>query len=68
MKYMSLYEYLGRAAGADLGKAIGLKAYTEGIDIMRRTIVTATYKGEVNTYPEKFLQQVIPNKSISVCR
>lgn len=65
---MSLYEYLGHAAGADLGKAIGLKAYTENIDVMRRTIVTATYQGTVNTYPEKFLQRAIPNKSILVCQ
>jgi hypothetical protein len=63
MEYISLYDFLGRAAGADLGRAVGLQAYRENIDVVRRTIVTATYQGEVNLYPKEFLKRIITNKT-----
>lgn len=56
-KLVSLYEYLGRPAGAELGKKVATAATRahETMDI--RTVNTKTYKGKVMLYREVFLDE-----------
>ena len=55
---LSLYDYLGRAAGSELGLAITNIASKENIPVSSRVIENKAYKGEVNLYPKEFLDRV----------
>jgi len=52
---MSLYDFLGKAAGADLGKEVATKAAKEKIKFKTKYISNPYYKGEVMMYPKNFL-------------
>jgi len=55
MKYVSLYDYLGTAAGKELGRQVADVAASMGIKIQTRQISNPVYKGSVCLYPETFL-------------
>jgi hypothetical protein len=52
---MSLYEYLGKAAGNDLGKQVYLAACYKDIKVGMREISNPKYTGNVMLYPKSFL-------------
>ena len=52
---MSLFDYLGRAAGADLGKKVYLAARAKGANFSQREVSTKAYTGMVMLYPKSFL-------------
>lgn len=54
---MSLYDYLGKAAGADLGKLVNLEAQNKKIPIQMREVLNSKYKGKVMLYPKSFLDE-----------
>jgi hypothetical protein len=57
---VSLYEYLGRAAGSSLGWKIAGLAYREGVRKEVRIEPISPYRnGEINTYPPSFLIAVL---------
>lgn len=56
-KMISLYDYLGKAAGAQLGAKVYAEAKKRSIQVKSKTIHTKTYSGEVLTYPENFLNE-----------
>ena len=56
MKMMSLYDYLGHAAGMQLGEQVAKKATSIGVKIETREISNPKYTGKVMLYPEEFLK------------
>jgi hypothetical protein len=52
---MSLYEYLAKPAGPDLGKAVALAAKIAGVKIASHEISNAKYTGKILKYPKLFL-------------
>lgn len=54
--YMSLFDYLGKAAGTQLGAEVWIVACEGKVPILSRFIKTKTYKGKVNLYPLDFLE------------
>lgn len=54
---LSLYDYLGKAAGKDLGLQVERAARATNTPIERRLVSTATYQGKVNLYPRTFLNR-----------
>ncbi len=56
MKMMSLYDYLGRAAGMQLGEQVAKKATAMGVKMDTRYVSNANYTGNVTLYPEEFLK------------
>ena len=52
---MSLFDYLGKAAGKELGAQVANAAVKQRIPSMLRYISTETYTGNVNLYPKSFL-------------
>ena len=54
---MSLYDYLGRAAGPELGKQVAAAAAQSNIQMQTRLVENPTYKGSVLLYPKPFLDQ-----------
>ena len=55
-KYVSLYEYLGYAAGGELGRKVAYEAAKAGIIPETKEVSNPAYKGIVYTYPESFLE------------
>ena len=61
MKMMSLYDYLGHAAGMQLGEQVAKKATAMGIKMDTREVSNPGYKGKVMLYPEGFLNEYFKN-------
>lgn len=54
--YMSLYDYLGKAAGLQLGSEVMQTALAGKVKWLERYISNKAYKGKVNLYPLDFLE------------
>jgi hypothetical protein len=54
---MSLFEFLGRAAGSDLGKQVADAAVASNAPIGEQHVDTKTYVGPVKLYPYTFLRE-----------
>jgi hypothetical protein len=54
---MSLYDYLGRAAGSELGQRVAAAATQNKVKIETRQVSNAKYTGDVMLYPKAFLDQ-----------
>ena len=54
-KMISLYDYLGHAAGSDLGKKVAIAASKAGIKSEIREVSHVGYKGPIMLYPRQFL-------------
>jgi len=52
---LSLYDYLGKAAGAELGKKVNNAAVSSRIPVTKREVKNSKYTGSVFTYPKDFL-------------
>ena len=52
---MSLYDYLGHAAGPNLGKAVASVAAKQKIKMETRDVANKKYTGPVTLYPKYFL-------------
>ena len=55
MKMMSLYDYLGRAAGPELGQQVATAAAQAGVKGETRQVSNAKYVGPIMLYPKAFL-------------
>ena len=55
-KMLSLYDYLGRAAGPALGKQVAECAKKKKVKPETRSITNPKYTGEVLLYPGDFLK------------
>ena len=56
MEYLSLYDYLGKAAGEKLGKEVKQEADKQEILTQTREISNPKYTGTVLLYPKDFLE------------
>jgi hypothetical protein len=57
MEQQSLFDFLGRAAGPELGWSVAKYASREKVIPTTRQVVTKTYVGNVNVYPAIFLEK-----------
>lgn len=55
--YMSLYDYLGRAAGQKLGAEVNKAAVERKVEFKQRFISNPAYHGNVHLYPMEFLEE-----------
>ena len=55
-QYQSLYDYLGRPAGTDLGKQVFTESKKQNIKTIIREVKTKNYEGKVMVYPTSFLE------------
>ena len=53
---ISLYDYLGKAGGKELGAKVTAAATSMGIKLETRYIKNPVYEGNVMLYPENFLK------------
>ena len=54
---ISLYDYLGHAAGPDLRKRVAAAAAAKNIAFGTRHVENKSYTGQVLLYPESFLDE-----------
>ena len=57
VQYKSLYEYLGRAAGAELGKKVATAASAQKIKLATQEVSNPKYTGTILMYPVSFLDE-----------
>ena len=55
MEMLSLYDYLNRAAGSELGKKVAEEAFRQNVPIESKEVSNPTYQGKILMYPKKFL-------------
>ena len=63
-KMMSLYDFLGHAAGAELGQKVAYQAAKEKVQHGTRYVKNPVYEGDVYLYPKVFLEKYFNQKSI----
>jgi hypothetical protein len=61
VKYISLFDYLGRPAGEELGGRVNERAREFGVTTLKRFVRNKKYEGKVNLYPEAFLEYYFTN-------
>lgn len=61
---MSLFDYLNKPAGAELGKQVAEYAKIRKTTIGSRTVNTPKYKGNILTYTQEFLDEFFKTKSV----
>ena len=61
---MSLYDYLGHAAGTQLGEQVAKKATSMGVKIDTREVSNPKYTGNVMLYPKSLIQEFFSNKKV----
>tara|TARA_B110000977_G_C10838171_1_gene400864 strand:+ start:297 stop:557 length:261 start_codon:yes stop_codon:yes gene_type:complete len=54
---VSLYDYLGHAAGTELGKDVYKKAMEVNEPVSTRDVETPNYRGKVMLYRKQFLKE-----------
>ncbi len=62
VKVMSLYEYLGKAAGSELGKAVYQASIAAKVPVETHEVTTPKYTGKIMRYPKTFLDVYFKNK------
>lgn len=62
LNMMSLYDYLGRAAGSNLGLQVAQSAAKQKIQIETRYVSNPKYTGPVMLYPKYFLDNYFNTK------
>jgi hypothetical protein len=54
---MSLYDYLGRPAGSELGQRVAAAAARNKVKFETRHVSNTKYTGDIMLYPKTFLDQ-----------
>ena len=54
-KFMSLYDYLGKPAGSNLGEQVFRAASVSRIPVKTKEVTTPKYKGKIMMYPDNWL-------------
>lgn len=65
-QYQSLYNYLGKPAGIDLGKLVFTEAKKQNIKVQYKDVSTPKYKGKIMTYPTSFLENYFNPKPTQI--
>ena len=59
--FLSLYDYLGKAAGNELGKKVAAAASKARLKLQTRAVSNPSYAGFVYLYPKDFLDTFFGN-------
>jgi hypothetical protein len=54
---ISLFDYLGRAAGSELGKKVNEYSQIRGAQVSQRYVENPQYKGKIMEYTKEFLDE-----------
>ncbi len=54
---LSLYDYLGKAAGRDLGNQVYKAASAQKVKVTEKQVSNPAYSGKILMYPKSFLDR-----------
>ncbi len=57
LQFMSLYDYLGTAAGSTLGKEVAEAAAKAKVPVTEKHVSNKKYTGKILMYPKNFLDK-----------
>ena len=60
-EYLSLFDFLGKAAGRELGKQVNNEAIKFKVNTKQRQVSNPIYKGKIILYPKSFLETYFKN-------
>ena len=61
---LSLYDYLGKAAGRELGAAVNEFAKLNKTPVTIKEVSNPKYKGKIMMYPKSFLDEYFNNTKL----
>ena len=61
---LSLYDYLGKAAGRDLGTQVYKAASAQKVKITEKQVSNPAYSGKILMYPKSFLDSYFKVKPV----
>ena len=61
---LSLFEYLGKAAGSSLGKEVYEAALSKGVQMTTHHVSNRSYTGKILKYPKPFLDEYFAQQYI----
>lgn len=64
-KMVSLYEFLGHAAGPELGKEVAAVAARAKVSVTSHEVSNRKYTGRILKYPESFLKVYFGTKDLN---
>ena len=63
MEFKSLYDFLGKAAGRELGLEVAKAALRDRILVQTKNVSNRQYKGEIKMYPVYWLEEYFDTRS-----
>jgi len=61
---LSLYDYLGKAAGSELGTQVYKAANAQKVKITEKQVSNPVYSGKILMYPKSFLDEYFKVKPV----
>ena len=61
---LSLYDYLGKAAGRELGTQVYKAAFSQKIKVTEKHVSNPAYSGKILMYPKSFLDEYFKVKPV----
>ena len=63
-QFISLFDYLGKAAGSELGREVAYAASVENIPYTIKEVRNTVYSGKIMMYPKTFLDKFFKQKTM----
>ena len=63
IQFISLFDYLGKPAGSELGKKVALAAHLKNIPYTMKEVHNKLYSGKIMMYPKTFLDKLFKKET-----
>jgi len=63
IQFISLFDYLGKPAGSELGKKVALEAHSKNIPYTMKEVHNKFYSGKIMMYPKTFLDKLFKKET-----
>ena len=63
IQFISLFDYLGKPAGSELGKKVALEAHSKNIPYTMKEVHNKLYSGKIMMYPKTFLDKLFKKET-----
>ena len=64
IQFISLFDYLGKPAGSELGKKVALEAHSKNIPYTMKEVHNKLYSGKIMMYPKTFLDKLFKKETM----
>jgi 7-cyano-7-deazaguanine synthase len=62
--FISLFDYLGKPAGSELGKKVALEAHLKNVPYTMKEVHNKIYSGKIMMYPKTFLDKLFKQETM----